>query len=487
MEKKADFEEKSTMRGTEKEDQQTATSPGPTDPKPSDRLRAAFSSALVALKADKVACHEREKDIAVAIGLLNAQKAAYKERKKQVAESLKSSIREILRDEISKRKQSTSVMTAVSALTSLGDSDKCPSQTGSVSDGDKISEDDAGTQSSAPREGINLSFPHKLMEVLSDKANDHIITWLPHGKAFVIYQKEKFTRDILPRYFKETKYTSFTRKLNRWGFERIKKGPEIGAYYHKFFLRENPELCTKMTCVGSKARSLDNDDMSSVKYPEVVAQSSASESDSQHASSSSRILQQLHMFQLQKNPLAPPSEETLRSSFFGQPVTQILPPTNQVDFIAQQVHLMNLHRAHASPAAGVESSMGNFPTQNQMMGNCVNGSSTAVTNNNLGTYSKAVISAAVEALQRSFLLPQSYQQQASPSCSVVFKPMLASPAVLQQHIEQYGRSGVMHPELHATLLQQQAAAESMFRLQQQQRQQPRSWNLQLYVRVPSRT
>jgi hypothetical protein len=162
MEKKADFEEKSTMRGTEKEDQQTATSPGPTDPKPSDRLRAAFSSALVALKADKVACHEREKDIAVAIGLLNAQKAAYKERKKQVAESLKSSIREILRDEISKRKQSTSVMTAVSALTSLGDSDKCPSQTGSVSDGDKISEDDAGTQSSAPREGINLSFPHKV-------------------------------------------------------------------------------------------------------------------------------------------------------------------------------------------------------------------------------------------------------------------------------------------------------------------------------------
>ncbi len=148
------------MRGAEKEDQRAAAEPA--DPKPSDRLRAAFSSALVALKADKVACHEREKDIAVAISLLNAQKAAYRERKKQIAESLKSSIRDILRDEISKRKQSTSVMTAVSALTSLGDSDKCPSQTGSVSDGDKISEDDAGTQSSAPREEINLSFPHKV-------------------------------------------------------------------------------------------------------------------------------------------------------------------------------------------------------------------------------------------------------------------------------------------------------------------------------------
>jgi hypothetical protein len=122
--------------------------------------------------------------------------------------------------------------------------------------------------------------------------------------------------------------------------------------------------------------------------------------------------------------------------------------------------------------------MGNFPTQNQMMGNSMNGSSTAVTNNTLGTYSNAVISAAVEALQRSFVMPQSYQQQAPPSCSVVFKPMLASPAVLQQRIEQYGRSGVMHPELQATLLQQQAAAEAMFRLQQQQQQARREDNRQ---------
>lgn len=306
------------------------------------------------------------------------------------------------------------------------------------------------------------------MEVLSDKSNDHIITWLPHGKAFVIYQKEKFTKDILPRYFKETKYTSFTRKLNRWGFERIKKGPEIGAYYHKLFQRENPQLCAKISCVGSKARSSANEDMTTVKSPEE-SESAAMTSDFQHASSSSRILQQLHMLQMQKNPLAPPSEETLRSSFFAQPMSQMLPPSNQVDFIAQQVHLMNLHRARASPV-GIESSVGSFPTQNQMMGTSVTGSSTAVSNNSLGSYSNAVISAAVEALQRSCIMPQSYQQQVAPSCTLGFKPLLASPAVLQQHIEQYGRSGVLHPELQATLLQQQAAAAAMFRLQQQQQQ-----------------
>jgi len=111
----------------------------------------------------------------------------------------------------------------------------------------------------------NLSFYLlQLMEILGDKANENIITWLPHGKAFIVYQKEKFANDILPRYFKETKYTSFTRKLNRWGFERVNRGPEVGAYYHKFFQRSNPHCCMKMSCVSSK---MDQDTTTYEKAP----------------------------------------------------------------------------------------------------------------------------------------------------------------------------------------------------------------------------
>jgi hypothetical protein len=310
------------------------------------------------------------------------------------------------------------------------------------------------------------------MEVLNDKANESIITWLPHGKAFVIYQKEKFASDILPRYFKETKYTSFTRKLNRWGFERIKKGPEIGAYYHKFFQKENLQLCTKMTCVSSKTRIFNSENASpppsllgGVKTPEAASESHTVMNDSQHSSSSNRMMQQLQMLHLQRNAVAPPSDDTLRNSFFGQPMPQVL-SSNQIDYLSQQVQLMNLQRVRRSPDA---EAINHFPTQNQMMSNAIN-SGGVVAPNNLGSYSSAVISAAVEALQRSFQMPQSYQ--AMPSCSVVYKPVVASPAVLQQHIEQYGRSGVMHPELYALLLQQQAAAAAMFRLQQQQ--QPRN-------------
>lgn len=78
-----------------------------------------------------------------------------------------------------------------------------------------------------------ITFPEKLMSVLDNDQLSAIITWLPHGKGFIILQKKKFASDIMPLYFKHSKFTSFTRKLNRWGFTRVPRGPETGAYYHK--------------------------------------------------------------------------------------------------------------------------------------------------------------------------------------------------------------------------------------------------------------
>lgn len=74
----------------------------------------------------------------------------------------------------------------------------------------------------------------QLKEILSDADNQDAISWLPHGKAFLVLDRKLFVQKVLPRYLgKATKYTSFTRKLSRWNFVRVGSGPDEGAWFNK--------------------------------------------------------------------------------------------------------------------------------------------------------------------------------------------------------------------------------------------------------------
>jgi hypothetical protein len=97
---------------------------------------------------------------------------------------------------------------------------------------------------------------YQLMDILANEEYTEVISWLPHGNGFAIHKKKTFASEILPRHFKASKFTSFTRKLNRWGFTRAARGPETGAYFHKLFRRDKPELCLQMTSnSGNKYQS----------------------------------------------------------------------------------------------------------------------------------------------------------------------------------------------------------------------------------------
>jgi hypothetical protein len=89
----------------------------------------------------------------------------------------------------------------------------------------------ASVETAAAKEGIDNSveryedcdnefqyiFPQRLMSILSDEKNHDAICWLPHGKGFVIRNRKLFSEKIMPRFFpRKSKYSSFTRKLNRW-------------------------------------------------------------------------------------------------------------------------------------------------------------------------------------------------------------------------------------------------------------------------------
>lgn len=97
-----------------------------------------------------------------------------------------------------------------------------------------------------PRGGVTTPFPVKLHMLLEHNEYEHIISWQPHGRCFLLHDPKKFLEIVMPRSFKQTKLTSFQRQLNLYGFSRLTSGPDKGGYYHELFLRGKRQLCSRM-------------------------------------------------------------------------------------------------------------------------------------------------------------------------------------------------------------------------------------------------
>jgi len=91
------------------------------------------------------------------------------------------------------------------------------------------------------------NFPSKLHHILSDPEYQHVISWMPHGRAWKIHNKDLLVSEVVPKYFVQSKYQSFARQLNGWGFKRLQQaGNDFNAYYHECFLRGMPQLAVLM-------------------------------------------------------------------------------------------------------------------------------------------------------------------------------------------------------------------------------------------------
>jgi hypothetical protein len=97
--------------------------------------------------------------------------------------------------------------------------------------------------------GVYTAFPtklHRMLDVLEATDATDAVSWLPHGRAFLVYKQDLFVNEIMHAYFRQTKYSSFQRQLHMYGFRRITQGRDKGAYYHEHFLRGMPHLCEKI-------------------------------------------------------------------------------------------------------------------------------------------------------------------------------------------------------------------------------------------------
>lgn len=67
------------------------------------------------------------------------------------------------------------------------------------------------------RGGVTDPFPSKVHRMLTDaeaNGNEHILSFLPHGRAFAIHDQERFVKEILPKYLRQSQMSSFQRQLN---------------------------------------------------------------------------------------------------------------------------------------------------------------------------------------------------------------------------------------------------------------------------------
>lgn len=93
---------------------------------------------------------------------------------------------------------------------------------------------------------------HRVLDQLEAENKAHYFGWMPHGRSFMIRNRQMFIKEILPAYFGmakgETSYCSFTRQVNKYGFRRLTKasGKDQGSYYHECFIRGQVFLTFRM-------------------------------------------------------------------------------------------------------------------------------------------------------------------------------------------------------------------------------------------------
>lgn len=110
-------------------------------------------------------------------------------------------------------------------------------------------------------------FPKRLYDMLENAERDgysHIISWMPDGQSFKIHadgsqneQDEKEIVAILKRTFNQTRFKSFLRQLQLYGFERTYKGPNRGQCKHQMFVRGRRDLLHKKS-IEDFQRKADN-------------------------------------------------------------------------------------------------------------------------------------------------------------------------------------------------------------------------------------
>lgn len=120
-----------------------------------------------------------------------------------------------------------------STLTESDDMSSAGSSLSSNSKGDNSNYKDLSSKDNSSPKSKRITFPVTLHKILSDPSYSDIITWLPHGRSWIVLNPKSFEEDVIPVHFEHSSYSSFCRQVNGWGFIRVKYGRDHNSYYNE--------------------------------------------------------------------------------------------------------------------------------------------------------------------------------------------------------------------------------------------------------------
>ena len=78
--------------------------------------------------------------------------------------------------------------------------------------------------STLPTRIDEMTFAQKVHHMMSHAEYCEYIAWMPHGRAFKVVKPQLFEKFACPVYFGHSRYSSFLRSLNNYGFKHLSKG-----------------------------------------------------------------------------------------------------------------------------------------------------------------------------------------------------------------------------------------------------------------------
>ncbi|PRT56978.1 Heat shock transcription factor [Wickerhamiella sorbophila] len=122
------------------------------------------------------------------------------------------------------------------------------------------------------------AFVSKLWKMVNDPKNGEYIRWMPDGKSIQVVNREAFEKNVLPKHFKHSNFSSFVRQLNMYGWHKVQdvnsgsmhSNDEHWQFQSPNFIKDREDLLDNI--VRNKGKHSEEDEEQQLELSKVLSE-----------------------------------------------------------------------------------------------------------------------------------------------------------------------------------------------------------------------